>query len=106
LVTAFFIAEVQGSYNLILEHDYIHANHGVPPRLHQFLIQWVGDDIKLVHADSLAYVSTTDAPSVGGMMVFPACLVMTFLIFSLSVSLGRVVPISLKPIVNQLNIIM
>jgi hypothetical protein len=66
----------------------------------------VGDDIELVHADSLAYVAMTDAPSLEGMMVLPTCLVMTFLIFSLLVSLGRVVPVSLKPIVNWLNIIM
>jgi hypothetical protein len=37
--TAFFIAEVQGNYNAILGHDWIHANHCVPSTLHQFLIQ-------------------------------------------------------------------
>jgi hypothetical protein len=39
LATAFFIADVLGSYNLILRHDWIHANHCMPSSLHQFLIQ-------------------------------------------------------------------
>ena len=38
LATAFFVADVQGSYNLILGRDWIHANHCVPSSLHQFLI--------------------------------------------------------------------
>jgi hypothetical protein len=28
--TAFFVAEIQGNYNAILGHDWIHANHCVP----------------------------------------------------------------------------
>ena len=39
LATAFFIAEVQGNYNLILGRDWIHANQCVPSTLHQFLVQ-------------------------------------------------------------------
>jgi hypothetical protein len=42
--TAFFIVEVQGSYNTILGHDWIHANRCVPSTLHQFLIKWVGEE--------------------------------------------------------------
>jgi hypothetical protein len=38
LATAFFVADVQGSYNLILGRDWIHANCCVPSSLHQFLI--------------------------------------------------------------------
>jgi hypothetical protein len=66
LATSFFVAEVQGSYNLILGRDWIHANRCVPSSLHQFLIQWVGDDVEVVHADSSAYVVMADAPSLGG----------------------------------------
>jgi hypothetical protein len=36
LATAFFVVDVQGSYNLILGHDWIHANCCVPYSLHQF----------------------------------------------------------------------
>ena len=39
LATAFFVAEVQGSYNLILGRDRIYANRCVPSSLHQLLIQ-------------------------------------------------------------------
>jgi hypothetical protein len=42
--TAFFVVEVQGSYNTILGHDWIHANRCVPSTLHQFLIKWVGEE--------------------------------------------------------------
>jgi hypothetical protein len=38
LATAFFIAEVQGNYSVILRQDWIHANHCIPSTLHQFLI--------------------------------------------------------------------
>jgi hypothetical protein len=54
-----------------------------------------GDDIEIVHADSSACVATTDAPSLEGMMVLPAYLVMTLLIFSLLVSLGKYLYLSL-----------
>jgi hypothetical protein len=39
LATAFFVAETQGNFSLILGHDWIHANQCVPSTLHQFLIQ-------------------------------------------------------------------
>ena len=38
VATTFFISEVQGNFNLILGHDWIHANQCVPSSLHQFLI--------------------------------------------------------------------
>jgi hypothetical protein len=50
LAIAFFVAEAQGSYNLILGRDWIHDNCCVPSSLHQLLIQWVGDEIEVVHA--------------------------------------------------------
>ena len=66
LATAFFVADVQGRYNLILGCDWIHANHYVPSSLHQFLIQWVGDAVEVVHSDSSADVATTDATTLRG----------------------------------------
>ena len=62
----FFIANVQGSYNLILRHDWIHANRCVPSSLHQFFIQWVGDVVEVVHLDSSADIATTNAPTLRG----------------------------------------
>jgi hypothetical protein len=66
LATAFFVADVQGSYNLILGRDWIHANCCVPSSLHQILIQWVGDAVEIVHSDSSADVAIADAPALGG----------------------------------------
>ena len=66
LATTFFIANVQGSYNLILGHDWIHANRCVPSSLHQFLIEWVGDAIEVVHSDSSADVAETTPISTMG----------------------------------------
>jgi hypothetical protein len=61
LATAFFVAEVQGNYSIILGQDWIHANCCIPSTLHQFLIQWVGDDIEVIHADTSACVAMVDS---------------------------------------------
>jgi hypothetical protein len=61
LATAFFITEVQGNYSIILGRDWIHPNHCIPSTLHQFLIQWVGDDVEVVHADTSACVAMADS---------------------------------------------
>jgi hypothetical protein len=60
LATTFFVAETQGNFSLILGHDWIHANQCVPSTLHQFLIQWVGDEVEIVHGDALACVAVAD----------------------------------------------
>ena len=106
LATAFFVAEVQGSYNLILGRDRIYANRCVPSSLHQLLIQWVGDEM-VVHIDSSAQVATADAPLLEGHGGI-ACLSrrdLTDFEF-ISVTEDGFVPISLKLIDNRLNIIM
>jgi hypothetical protein len=61
LATTFFIAKVQGNYSDILGQDWIHANRCIPSTLHQFLIQWVGNDIEVVHADTSACVAMADS---------------------------------------------
>jgi hypothetical protein len=43
---AFFIADVEGNYSLILGRDWIYANQCVPSTLHQMLLPWVGIDIE------------------------------------------------------------
>ena len=50
---------------MILGHEWIHGNRCVPSSLHQFLIQWVNNEVEIVHADSSAY-TTADAPLLGG----------------------------------------
>jgi hypothetical protein len=61
LTTAFFIVEVQGNYSVILGHDWIHAKCCIPSTLHQFLIQWIDDEVKVVHANASAYIALADA---------------------------------------------
>jgi hypothetical protein len=60
LATAFFVVEVQGNYSAILGHDWIHANHCIPPTLHQFLIQCINNEVEVVHADASAYIALAD----------------------------------------------
>jgi hypothetical protein len=61
LTTAFFIVKVQGNYSVILGHDWIHTNHCVPSTLHQFLIQWIDDEIEVVHGDASGYIALANA---------------------------------------------
>ena len=68
LATVFFVAEVQGNYSLILGREWIHSNRCVPSSLHRFLIQWVNNEVEIVHVDSSSY-TTADAPLLGGMMI-------------------------------------
>jgi hypothetical protein len=56
LATTFFVIEVQGNYSVILGHGWIHINHCTLSILHQFLIQWIDDDIEVVHAVVSAYM--------------------------------------------------
>jgi hypothetical protein len=65
LATAFFVAETQGNFSLILGHDWIHANKCVPSTLHQMLIQWVGDEVEVIHGDNSACVAVADSHSIG-----------------------------------------
>jgi hypothetical protein len=60
LVTAFFIVEVQDNYSVIFGRDWIHTNRCIPSTLHQFLIQWIDDEVEVVHADVSAYIALTD----------------------------------------------
>jgi hypothetical protein len=61
LATKFFVAETQCNFSLILGPDWIHANQYVPSTLHQFLIQWVGNEVEIVHGDALACVAVIDS---------------------------------------------
>jgi hypothetical protein len=61
LATAFFIVEVQGNYSVILGRDWIHTNRCVLSTLHQFLIQWIDDEIEVVHEDVSAFIALADA---------------------------------------------
>jgi hypothetical protein len=61
LATTFFVIEVQGNYNVILGHDWIHVNRCISSILHQFLIQWIDDEVEVFHKDVSAYITLADA---------------------------------------------
>jgi hypothetical protein len=60
LATAFFVIEVQGNYSVTLGRDWIHVNRYIPSTLHQFLIQWINDEVEVVHTDASAYIVVAD----------------------------------------------
>jgi hypothetical protein len=60
LTTMFFVIEVQGNYCVIIGHNWIHSNHCFPSTLHQFFIQWIDDEIKVVHVNAPAYIALAD----------------------------------------------
>ena len=65
LATTFFVSKVQGNFSLILGRDWIHANQCVPSILHQFLIQWIGDEVEIVPGDTSSFIATADSNSIG-----------------------------------------
>jgi hypothetical protein len=58
---AFFVVEVKGRYNILLGQDWIHANDYVPSTLHQCVVQWIGDEVGVIHADDTACVALANA---------------------------------------------
>ena len=104
IAAAFFVAEVEGSYSVILGRDWIHANQCIPSTLHQMLIQWVGDDIETVPADASACIAMADAPV---LWTYDSVKCLTGVDFSdyQFISVGRegFTPVMLEPMENRLN---
>jgi hypothetical protein len=102
--TAFFVAVVQGNHNAIC--DWIHANCCVPSTLHQFLIQWVGEEVEIVHADVSACIAMVDSPSWSHYNI--NCLSSQDIsdYDFISVSKDGFIPVSVKPVDDRLNLIM
>jgi hypothetical protein len=61
LPTSFFVADVQGNYTVLLGHDWLHANHCVPSTMHRRLIQWVDNEVEVVHVDNSVYIALTES---------------------------------------------
>jgi hypothetical protein len=104
LATAFFVADVEGNYSLILGRDWIHANQCIPSTLHQMLIQWVGDDVEQVHADVSACIAVADAPV---LWTYETATCLTGVDFSnyqfISIDRKGFIPVMLEPMKNRLN---
>jgi hypothetical protein len=104
--TAFFVAEVQGNNNTILGRDWIHANRCVHSTLHQFLIQWIDEEVEIVHADVSACVATVDSSSWSHYNI--KCLSDQDISDCdfVSASKDDFIPISVKPVDDRLNLVM
>jgi hypothetical protein len=99
LTTAFFVVEEQSNYSVILGRDWIHVNHYIPSTLHQFLIQWIDNEIEVVHVDASTYITLADAMA-DWQHGSAQCLLrkdLTGYVF-LSVSMEGFVPVSLKSV--------
>ena len=57
--TSFFIVNSKSTYTVLLGMDWIHANC-IPSTMHQYLIQWDGDEVEVVRADDSSEVSLAD----------------------------------------------
>ena len=58
--TTFFVIDGKGTCSLLLGRDQIYANCCIPSTMHQCLIQWQGDNVEVVQADTSASVATVD----------------------------------------------
>jgi hypothetical protein len=61
LPTTFFVVNGKGSYNFLLGRDWIHENCCIPSTMHQCVIQWVGDSVEMVNANSSFSIAAVDA---------------------------------------------
>ena len=61
LPTTFFFINGKGSYSLLLGRDWIHANCCIPSTMHQCLIQWIGNVVEVVAADSSFSIASAEA---------------------------------------------
>ena len=104
IATAFFISEVQGNFSLILGRDWIQANQCVPSTLHQILIQWINDEIQVVHGDTSSFITTADSSTLGVHDDIKCLLGLDLFDFELiSCTKDGFVPASLKLMENRLH---
>jgi hypothetical protein len=104
LVAAFFVADVEGNYSLILGRDWIHANQCIRSTLHQMLIQWVGDDIEQVHADVSICITVADAPVLCTYETATCLTGVDFFDYQfISIDKKGFIPVMLEPMENWLN---
>ena len=58
--TSFFIVNSKSTYTVLLGRDWIHTNYCIPSTMHQYLVQWDGDEVEVVPADDSSEVSLAD----------------------------------------------
>ena len=102
--TAFFISEMQGNFSLILGRDWIQC---MPSSLHQFLIQWIGDEIEEVHGDASSFIATADSEFVGAHDNIKCLLGLDLTDYELIICTNEgFVSAVLKPMENRLHLLL
>ena len=72
--------------------------------LHPFLIQWIGDEIEVVHGDTSSFIATADSDSIGAHDNIKCLSGLDLSNYELiSCTKNGFVSIILKPMDNQLN---
>jgi hypothetical protein len=56
------VVDVKGRYNVLLGRDWIHSNGCVTSTLHQFMVQWVGDQVEAIEAHTTVCVALMEMP--------------------------------------------
>jgi hypothetical protein len=60
MLTTFFVIDGKGAYSLLLGRDWIHASCCIPSTMHQCIIQWIGDAIKVVQANTSVTIAAAN----------------------------------------------
>jgi hypothetical protein len=60
MLTTFFVINRKGAYSLVLGQDWVHTNCCIPSTMHQCIIQWIGDAIEVVQADTSVTMAAAD----------------------------------------------
>jgi hypothetical protein len=97
---AFFVVDMMGHYNVLLRQDWIHANECVPSTLHQYIIQWISDEVEVVQANEVCVaMAESQVYILGGKM---ECLSGKDLTGYDYISVGKdgFVPISVKSVIG------
>jgi hypothetical protein len=55
------VVDAKGTYGILLGRDWIHANCCIPSTMHQSLIQWIGDNVEVIPADSSVSICYAEA---------------------------------------------
>jgi hypothetical protein len=99
--TTFFVVDMKGCYNVLLGQDLIHANECVPSTLHQYVIQWIGDEVEVVQANEEVCVAVAESQVdiLGGKMECLSGKDLTGYDYN-SVDKDGFVPISVKPAID------
>jgi hypothetical protein len=97
----FFVVDVKGCYSVLLGRDWIHANKCVMSTLHQCVIQWIDDEVKVVQANEDMCIIIVES-QVDIQEGNRGCLIGTDLMGYDYVSIGKdgFVPISVKPMIG------